>query len=664
MDLAACLSTFYSEQLGINRPEFPRRNSKIPFQPYVHSGVMKHTGKAMQENSSVTTGMNVPCIGFTSFSSVNHSENMEKFLKSEGKKKYSVPAKKRAKHRQQFEYDLGTKQRSKEKEQKFSVDLDPNHSYHVLIKNGSENSIDGQIGFWGDIETAWREERCRDYKKIARTDTNKRSAKENKTLEDSTIRTNIPGVLICLQGGPGTVETCYKGLTGGTPLVVVQDSGRCADWIANAVLLKREKYSKSVKGDKEGDNRFAEYEKEVETYYEDMLKLETGLKEAVKKKIMPILMEIATDYHNLVEIFQLNSKEKNTDFNSVIMKAVIKNTKQNKDDFKTKGQDLAFDQLLLALKFKQMTLFKEVLDDLENKLVEDSYEILLKEALMRDQPEFLELLMNEDNASAKTELSIIINLYVYSLEKNPKGMLVDMLTILKKEVNEQKTLNKTKATFRKTITKKRCTTMVANELTNGKVILRSLVNYHKDLFGAKYNSIYQKALDECESRVLPEDAETTFQSYVPFLEFCLLTGRFSSARQILIEQATTYGEGTVCALGALRILQSMAPICATSVNLDDKVNAEMEYYKKFTVRMVKEAYSRDKNQCCQILIKKNEEWGDYSCFELGISTECYELVKTEAWQDLLDEAWYDWIPNEGSMMNLSSGSKIKKIRCV
>ena len=62
----------------------------------------------------------------------------------------------------------------------------------------------------------------------------------------------------------------------------------------------------------------------------------------------------------------------------------------------------------------------------------------------------------------------------------------------------------------------------------------------------------------------------------------------------------------------------------------------------------------------QILIKPNEDWGGYSCFELGIATKCYDLVKTEAWQDLLDEAWYGWILKDADMMNFKRGSKFKK----
>ena len=209
-----------------------------------HSGVMKHTGNAIQENSL----FGVTCIGFSSFSSVNHSEAMENDFGEQyhGERK------------QVYEYQLETEERKKQKK----VDLDPYHTHQVLIKDGSENSIDNQIEYWADIETAWRKERCQDCV----TPTNGQVK-----IEYSTNRTNIPAVLICFKGGAETVLTCYKGLASGNPLVVVQDSGWCADWIAGAVLLKKEKHNNAKKDDKE----FLEYKKEVEKYFEEALKSET-----------------------------------------------------------------------------------------------------------------------------------------------------------------------------------------------------------------------------------------------------------------------------------------------------------------------------------------------------------------------------------------------------
>merc|ERR1712178_212190 len=74
-----------------------------------HSGVMKHTGKAMQEYSSVTIGMNIPCIGFTSYPSVNYSDELRSHLKKESKLK----RKKIQQHRKNYQYSLNSSQRKK-----------------------------------------------------------------------------------------------------------------------------------------------------------------------------------------------------------------------------------------------------------------------------------------------------------------------------------------------------------------------------------------------------------------------------------------------------------------------------------------------------------------------------------------------------------------------
>ena len=56
-------------------------------------------------------------------------------------------------------------------------------------------------------------------------------------------QTPTPGVLICFQEDLGTIETCWQSLKRGTPLVVLQGSGgRCEEWIARFISLKKGKH--------------------------------------------------------------------------------------------------------------------------------------------------------------------------------------------------------------------------------------------------------------------------------------------------------------------------------------------------------------------------------------------------------------------------------------
>ena len=45
---------------------------------------------------------------------------------------------------------------------------------------------------------------------------------------------SIPIVCVCLEGGPGTLETVQSAISVGTPAVIVEGSGRAADILAYA----------------------------------------------------------------------------------------------------------------------------------------------------------------------------------------------------------------------------------------------------------------------------------------------------------------------------------------------------------------------------------------------------------------------------------------------
>ena len=94
------------------------------------------------------------------------------------------------------------KDNSKKGGRKHAILLDPNHTHQVIIDDGKADSFYGMIKLWAATEKKLRE-----------------------TLE-------IPGVLICVQGGLGTLETCATYLKEGTPLVLLQGSGSAADVIA------------------------------------------------------------------------------------------------------------------------------------------------------------------------------------------------------------------------------------------------------------------------------------------------------------------------------------------------------------------------------------------------------------------------------------------------
>ena len=71
-------------------------------------------------------------------------------------------------------------------------------------------------------------------------------------------------------------------------------------------------------------------------------------------------------------------------------------------------------------------------------------------------------------------------------------------------------------------------------------------------------------------------------SFVPLLEFCLITGRFESARCITRELATTRGGGISASLAASFILQYLKKACSgVNGNLEEQAETEIDFYENY-----------------------------------------------------------------------------------
>ncbi len=58
---------------------------------------------------------------------------------------------------------------------------------------------------------------------------------------DTLLGVHVPVVLLVLEGGENTMATAAEAIKKGTPVVVIQGSGRCADLIAGAYSMTRQK---------------------------------------------------------------------------------------------------------------------------------------------------------------------------------------------------------------------------------------------------------------------------------------------------------------------------------------------------------------------------------------------------------------------------------------
>ncbi|CAF0967570.1 unnamed protein product, partial [Didymodactylos carnosus] len=104
-------------------------------------------------------------------------------------------------------------------------DLEPNHTHFLLFDDGDVKA-DNVLNQRGEIEK---------YSRRIEIDNEKTKDIEQSIKEYG----RVPIVMVLVEGGPSSIKTICKALESGTPLVVIKESGRAADLIADilAILL-------------------------------------------------------------------------------------------------------------------------------------------------------------------------------------------------------------------------------------------------------------------------------------------------------------------------------------------------------------------------------------------------------------------------------------------
>ena len=73
---------------------------------------------------------------------------------------------------------------------------------------------------------------------VCLVNTSERAALAREVASHFPLLPQIPVVCVCLQGGPGSIQTVYDAVKHGTPALLVRGSGKAADLIADATLLQ------------------------------------------------------------------------------------------------------------------------------------------------------------------------------------------------------------------------------------------------------------------------------------------------------------------------------------------------------------------------------------------------------------------------------------------
>ncbi|XP_078316710.1 transient receptor potential cation channel subfamily M member-like 2 isoform X4 [Crassostrea virginica] len=267
-----------------------------------------------------------------------------------------------------------------------NVPLDENHSHFVLIDDGSENKFGAEIDF--------------------RTRLEKFISEQHVDPEDKESSLTIPVISIIVEGGINSMKTVWQAVMRGIPVLVLQSSGRAADFIAHGYNITANKLS-------EEKSLFPKsFDEEMEMLANRVFEWkekDIPKKPALVANCLKQLRE-ALQHREMLTVFDLNDNE-TKEFDRAILYALLKANRSNTNA-----------QLSLALAWNRSDIAKNEIFTASNKTnYQKKSSAMYKElklddammtALIQDRLEFVKLFLeNGIDLSQFLDVRNLWNLY-------------------------------------------------------------------------------------------------------------------------------------------------------------------------------------------------------------------------------------------------------------
>ncbi|KAH9513281.1 Transient receptor putative cation channel sub M member 3 [Bulinus truncatus] len=327
-----------------------------------NTGVTKHVGDAISDRTTKTHNK-VVAIGITPWGIV---ENKETLI---GRDK-AVP----------YHCVSSTKSNS-------SV-LNNNHSYFLLVDNGTVGKYGGEILFRKKFE--------------------KYIAQQKIGIGSGFRGHSVPVICVVLEGGANTIRSVLEYVTDTppVPVVVCDGSGRAADLLAFA-----HKYTMDdgTMAESLRDQLILTIQRTFLYTQEQAEKLFIELMLCVKKK-------------ELITVFRMGDNEDSKDIDLAILTALLKGTTAN-----------PVDQLNLALTWDRVDIARSHIFIYGQEWPEGALEVAMMDALINDRVDFVKLLL-ENGVSMQTFLTISRLEDLYNCRQGPTNSLRYLIRDVKKHV--------------------------------------------------------------------------------------------------------------------------------------------------------------------------------------------------------------------------------------
>ncbi|KAL5018961.1 hypothetical protein ScPMuIL_004683 [Solemya velum] len=306
------------------------------------TGVMELVGEAVMEHNITTgnQGNSVVAIGVVTWGIVENRVNLQ------GDKDLGL-----------FPAFYSSENLDNECDDKNSTEknspLDHNHTNFILVDDGTENKFGREILFRAELEHF-----------IA-------SRVETVVAENQSV--SVPVVLMVVEGGPNTMKTVMESVRRGIPVLVMDGSGRAADFIA-------EGFRQSQSETEEESEFSAHFHKVMSQLAKKIFEWKTGDK--VNEKVQKCIQQLkqSLEKRKLINIYNLH-REDGSDTDRAILYALLKANRS------------IMDQLALSLAMNKCDIAREDIFIAANRMHWKKLNLYhaMFTALVQDRVDFVQL---------------------------------------------------------------------------------------------------------------------------------------------------------------------------------------------------------------------------------------------------------------------------------
>nr|KAG5702764.1 hypothetical protein BaRGS_003638 [Batillaria attramentaria] len=506
--------------------------------------------------------------------------------------------------------------------------LDHNHTHFLLVDDGTEGLYGREIEFRSKLESYIS------------------SKVETGVTEVQSV--HVPSVLIVVEGGVGTMKTVMQSVKRNMPVVVIDGSGRAADFIAIAYRL-----TKSVTDEdktvypSDFDNVMLVKGKQLFEY--------NGFDEKLMKSIHESLriLKMCLENRRLLNVFHLYKADSVKDIDRAILYALLRANKSN-----------AKSQLALALAWNRCDIARQEIFTTANRHQWEHVDLYnaMFTALVQNRADFVQLFL-DNGVDLKRFLTVqtLWNLYCNCIrdESDAGAQLLRFLISYMKQSWAAFLLCRGTPDF-ENFPDLLCYI--------GRVVVHLLqdqnFNFYFDQKKYTVNREERPTMQWKGNTANIQSMRKRMDSRKSFPEQGLVSARrkqkvteefdFESPEKELFLWAILFNRPQLVqlfwrhgcdhlgsALFASALLRQLSEVAddEEEAELSDDMAAHAAECEKWAVSVLSECYSRDKNLTHKLLIREQPRWGKTTLFKIADSYEMMEFTGHSACQTKLSSIW-------------------------